>query len=189
MTVCFPNLIQRITCPLTEFTFSPTAPTCVRVVVVREDISTLAGRIPPPVHFFVSDGGQFYQIAPTSNAPNFHAILDPAFPNCLLLGVEGSNMTLTNLLPAQVEVLPGAIRYISATFGIPLASFTSLLPPQLCPTARWDEILDEANDCLVQTPPPVVNFTPGYLVDEGGGSYGWYNINGVRLFGFLATPN
>jgi hypothetical protein len=213
MTVCYPQIITAGICPRSELTFSLTPPTCVRVVPVYNDASYVISQFPPPVHFLVRDNGQVYQLAdiqsPPSTPPEYHAILDST--GCILIGVELSAVTTVPLTNAQISVLPGVIRYVLQTLGLPLTSVINTLPPQRCRPQLWQQILAETTNCLNTQPPPPppppgltcsfvlscissgqnVNISTGGVISAGqlvpgpdAGQYTWLSPNGTTLFTF-----
>ena len=216
MTVCYPQIITASLCPRDELTFSLTPPTCVRVVPVYNDATYVISQFPPPVHFLVRDNGQVYQLAdiqsPPSTPPEYHAILDST--GCILVGVELSSVTTTPLTDLQVAVLPGVLRHVLQTLGLPLTSVVNTLPPQRCRPQLWQFILDETQDCLDTPPPPPppppgiscsfvrscisagqnVDITPGGTISAGqlipgpnNGEFIWVGPNGTPLFSFFTS--
>jgi len=215
MTICYPQIITARICPRSELDFSLTPPTCVRVVPVYNDASYVISQFPPPVHFLVRDNGQVYQLAdiqsPPSTPPEYHAILDST--GCILIGVELSAVTTVPLTNAQISVLPGVIRYVLQTLGLPLTSVINTLPPQRCRPQLWQQILAATQDCLNTPPPPPppppgltcsfvlscispgqnVNISTGGIISAGqlvpgpgDGQYTWLSPNGTPLFTFSA---
>ena len=213
MTICYPQIITARICPRSELDFSLTPPTCVRVVPVYNDASYVISQFPPPVHFLVRDNGQVYQLAdiqsPPSTPPEYHAILDST--GCILIGVELSAVTTVPLTNAQVSVLPGVLRYVLQTLGLPLTSVVNTLPPQRCRPQLWQQILADTTDCLNTPPPPPppppgltcsfvlscispgqnVNISTGGIISAGqlvpgpdAGQYTWLSPNGTTLFTF-----
>jgi len=213
MTICYPQIITARICPRSELNFSLTPPTCVRVVPVYNDASYVISQFPPPVHFLVRDNGQVYQLAdiqsPPSTPPEYHAILDST--GCILIGVELSAVTTVPLTNAQVSVLPGVIRHVLQTLGLPLTSVINTLPPQRCRPQLWQQILAATQECLNTPPPPPqpppgltcsfvlscispgqnVNISTGGIVSAGqlvpgpdAGQYTWLSPNGTTLFTF-----
>lgn len=157
MTICYPVIQDRLEfCPREELTFSDTPPTCVRVIPIYQDITYVLGQFPPPVHFFISDSGDVYQLAhiqsPPSVPPEYHALLDST--GCILVGVEFSNLRRGKILPAQIAVLPGVLRHILQTLGLPLTSVQNGLPPDRCNPQQWNQIVAATQNCLLQPPPP-----------------------------------
>lgn len=156
MTICFPRIIDRTAqCPVELLTFSATAPTCVRIVPVRSDELYAVGER-PRVHYFVTDDGEVYQLAPTQDdplatPPRWHALLDST--GCVLVGVEFSNMVQSHILPIQVELLPGVLRIILLQFGLTVADVQNGLPPSQCRPTLFADIIAETTNCLAATPP------------------------------------
>ena len=218
MTICYPQIITARICPRSELNFSLTPPTCVRVVPVYNDASYVISQFPPPVHFLVRDNGQVYQLAdiqsPPSTPPEYHAILDST--GCILIGVELSAVTTVPLTNAQISVLPGVIRYVLQTLGLPLTSVINTLPPQRCRPQLWQQILAATTDCLNTSPPPPpqppnltcsfvlscispgqnINISAGGIISAGqlvpgpnNGQYTWLSPNGTPLFTFNALIN
>jgi hypothetical protein len=159
-TNCFPNIINRQElCPRDELTFSLTPPTCVRVVPIYADATATLGQQPPPVHFLVTDSGLVYQLAPIQSPPTtppeYHAVLNSAFPNCILIGIEFASLSYNiTLTQEQIDVLPGVLRYVLLTLSLTITVVTNALPPNRCNPDQWDDIIDDTNDCLTATPPP-----------------------------------
>jgi hypothetical protein len=218
MTICYPQIITARICPRSELDFSLTPPTCVRVVPVYNDASYVISQFPPPVHFLVRDNGQVYQLAdiqsPPSTPPEYHAILDST--GCILIGVELSAVTTVPLTNAQISVLPGVLRYVLQTLGLPLTSVINTLPPQRCRPQLWQQILAATTDCLNTPPPPPpqppnltcsfvlscispgqnINISAGGIISAGqlvpgpnNGQYTWLSPNGTPLFTFNALIN
>ena len=216
MTICYPQIITARICPRSELNFSLTPPTCVRVVPVYNDASYVISQFPPPVHFLVRDNGQVYQLAdiqsPPSTPPEYHAILDST--GCILIGVELSAVTTVPLTNAQVSVLPGVLRYVLQTLGLPLTSVINTLPPQRCRPQLWQQILAATQECLNTPPPPPppppgltcsfvlscispgqnINISTGGIISAGqlvpgpgDGQYTWLSPNGTPLFTFSAS--
>lgn len=216
MTICYPNIIQSTLCPRDELSFSPTPPTCVRVVPLYQDISFLIGQFPPPVHFVVSDSGYVYQLAPITSPPTvppeYHALLDST--GCVLVGVELPSSTNAGMTDEQINVLPGVLRYVLQTLSLPITSVTNALPVERCRRRLWDNvIIPETVDCLSSPPPPPptppslscafvlsclnagqnINISGGGLISAGSlvqgpapGEYSWLLPNGTPAFSF--TP-
>jgi len=156
MTICYPQIITAQLCPRDELTFSLTPPNCVRVVPVYNDASYVISQFPPPVHFLVRDNGQVYQLAdiqsPPSTPPEYHAVLDST--GCILIGVELSSVTTSPITQLQIRLIPGVLRHVLQTLGLPLTSVTNALPPQRCRPQLWQQILADTTDCLNTPPPP-----------------------------------
>ena len=218
MTICYPQIITARLCPRAELNFSLTPPDCVRVVPIYNDASYVISQFPPPVHFLVRDNGQVYQLAdiqsPPSTPPEYHAILDAT--GCILIGVELSAVTTVPLTNAQISVLPGVIRHVLQTLGLPLTSVINTLPPQRCRPQLWQQILAATQECLNTPPPPPppppgltcsfvlscispgqnVNISTGGIISAGqlvpgpnNGQYTWLSPNGTPLFTFNALIN
>lgn len=156
MTICFPSIITSRICPRDELVFSNLPPTCVEVVPIYNDATYVVAQFPPPVHFLIGDGGEVYQLAdiqsPASTPPEYHALLGTS--SCILIGVELSAITNGPITNAQIEVLPGVLRYVLVTLSLTVANVTNYLPPQRCRRRLWDEIVEDTVDCLNETPPP-----------------------------------
>jgi hypothetical protein len=132
---------------------------------------------------------------------------------CILIGVELSAVTTVPLTNAQVSVLPGVLRHVLQTLGLPLTSVTNTLPPQRCRPQLWQQILAATQECLNTPPPPPppppglscsfvlscispgqnINISPGGIISAGqlvpgpgDGQYTWLSPNGTPLFTFSA---
>ncbi len=216
MTICYPQIITARLCPRDELQFSLTPPTCVRVVPVYNDATYVISQFPPPVHFLIRDNGQVYQLAdiqsPPSTPPEYHAILDST--GCILIGVELSAVTVTPLTNLQISLLPGVLRHVLQTLGLPLTSVTNTLPPQRCRPQLWQQILAATQDCLNTPPPPPppppgiscafvlscisagqnISISPGGIISAGQlvpgpnpGEFTWLAPNGTPLFSFTTA--
>ena len=156
MTICFPRVIDRTSqCPVDLLTFSPTPPTCVRVVPVRADEIYAVGER-PRVHYLITDDGEVYQLAPTQDNPSatpprWHALLG-ASP-CILVGIEFSNMVQSHILPIQIALLPGVLRIILLQFSLTVADVQNGLPPSQCRPTLFADIITATTNCLTATPP------------------------------------